>query len=141
MLGKKHLHITADDVVADLLTKSLKTAAGGTIKVDVDNETAVRIDVEKDNNNKINVDLVQPKLFRTPEDETGLFDKLTTAKEFAQMLTDNGLTLSFLRRGKQAISLGKEAKPTFSRVVTRSDDIQLNSVRESAKLKRDMKAD
>jgi hypothetical protein len=37
--------------------------------------------------------------------------------------------------------LGKEAKPTFSRVVTRSDDIQLNSVRESAKLKRDMKAD
>jgi hypothetical protein len=141
MLGKKHLHISADDVVADLLTKSLKTAAGGTIKVDVDNETAVRIDVEKDNNNKINVDLVQPKLFRTPEDETGLFDKLTTAKEFAQMLTDNGLTLSFLRRGKQAISLGKEAKPTFSRVVTRSDDIQLNSVRESAKLKRDMKAD
>ena len=141
MLGKKHLHISADDVVADLLTKSLKTAAGGTIKVDVDNETALRIDVEKDNNNKINVDLVQPKLFRTPEDETGLFDKLTTAKEFAQMLTDNGLTLSFLRRGKQAISLGKEAKPTFSRVVTRSDDIQLNSVRESAKLKRDMKAD
>jgi hypothetical protein len=139
MFGKKHLHISADDVVADLLTKSLKTAAGGTIKVDVDNETAVRIDVEKEN--KINVDLVQPKLFRTPEDETGLFDKLTTAKEFAQMLTDNGLTLSFLRQGKQAISLGKEAKPTFSRLVTRSDDIQLNSVRESAKLKRDMKAD
>jgi hypothetical protein len=140
MLGKKHLHISADDVVADLLTKSLKTAAGGTIKVDVDNEIAVRIDVEKDNN-KINVDLVEPKLFRTPEDETGLFDKLATAKEFAQMLTDNGLTLSFLRQGKQAISLGKEAKPTFSRLVTRSDDIQLNSVRESAKLKRDMKAD
>lgn len=140
MFGKKHLHISADDVVADLLTKSLKTAAGGTIKVDVDNETAVRIEVEKDNN-KINVDLDHPKLFSTPEDETGLFDKLTTAKEFAQMLTDNGLTLSFLRQGKQAISLGKEAKPTFSRLITRSDDIQLNSVRESAKLKRDMKAD
>ena len=140
MLGKKHLHISADDVVADLLTKSLKSAAGGTIKVDVDNETAVRIDVDKDNN-KINVDLVQPKLFRIPEDETGLFDKLTTAKEFAQMLTNNGLTLSFLRQGKQAISLGKDAKPTFSRLVTRSDDIQLNNVRESAKLKSDMKAD
>jgi hypothetical protein len=139
MLGKKHLHISADDVVADLLTKSLKTAAGGTIKVDVDNETAVRIDVEKDNNNKINVDLVQPKLFRTPEDETGLFDKLTTAKEFAQKLTDNGLTVSFLRRGKEAISLGKEAKPSISKLVTRSDDIQIDSVKESAKLKRDMK--
>ena len=42
MFGKKHLHISADDVVADCLL-SLKTAAGGTIKVDVDNETAVRI--------------------------------------------------------------------------------------------------
>ena len=64
MFGKKHLHISADDVVADLLTKSLNTAAGGTIKVDVDNETAVPIEVEKDNN-KINVDLDHPKLFST----------------------------------------------------------------------------
>jgi hypothetical protein len=78
-------------------------------------------------------------LFRTPEDETGLFDKLTTAKEFAQKLTDNGLTVSFLRRGKEAISLGKEAKPSISKLVTRSDDIQIDSVKESAKLKRDMK--
>jgi len=82
---------------------------------------------------------LQPKLFRTPEDETGLFDKLTTAKEFAQKLTDNGLTISFLRRGKEAISLGKEAKPSISKLVTRSDDIQIDSVKESAKLKRDMK--
>ena len=82
---------------------------------------------------------MQPKLFRTPEDETGLFDKLTTAKEFAQKLTDNGLTVSFLRRGKEAISLGKEAKPSISKLVTRSDDIQIDSVKESAKLKRDMK--
>ncbi|MBV9178941.1 MAG: hypothetical protein JO297_18080 [Nitrososphaeraceae archaeon] len=69
----------------------------------------------------------------------GLFDKLITAKEFAQKLTDNGLTVSFLRRGKEAISLGKEAKPSISKLVTRSDDIQIDSVKESAKLKRDMK--
>jgi hypothetical protein len=140
MLGKKHLHVSRDDVVADLLTKTLRTASGGTIKVDVGNETAVQIDVEKDKN-KINVDLVKPRLFRTPEDEIGLFDKLKTAKEFAQLLSDNGVTISFLRQGKQAISLGKEAKPTLSRMVTRSDDIQINSVKESAKLKRDMKGD
>ena len=138
MLGKKHLHIDEDDLIVDLLVRSMTSAVGGTIKVDIGNEPAMRIDII-DKDNRINVDLLQPKLFRTPEDETGLFDKLTTAKEFAQKLTDNGLTISFLRRGKEAISLGKEAKPSISKLVTRSDDIQIDSVKESAKLKRDMK--
>jgi hypothetical protein len=138
MLGKKHLHIDEDDLIIDLLVRSMTSAVGGTIKVDIGNEPAMRIDII-DKDNRINVDLLQPKLFRTPEDETGLFDKLTTAKEFAQKLTDNGLTVSFLRRGKEAISLGKEAKPSISKLVTRSDDIQIDSVKESAKLKRDMK--
>jgi hypothetical protein len=138
MLGKKHLHIDEDDLIVDLLVRSMTSAVGGTIKVDIGNEPAMRIDII-DKDNRINVDLLEPKLFRTPEDETGLFDKLTTAKEFAQKLTDNGLTISFLRRGKEAISLGKEAKPSISKLITRSDDIQIDSVKESAKLKRDMK--
>jgi hypothetical protein len=124
--------------MVDLLVKSMKNVAGGTVKIDLDNEATARIDIDKDN--KINIDLIQPKLFRT-EDETGLFDKLVTAKEFAQKLTDNGLTLSFKRKGKEAIILGKEAKPTLSKIVTRTDDIQVNSVKQSVKLKRDMKVD
>jgi hypothetical protein len=47
--------------------------------------------IEIDRDNRINVDLLEPKPFGTPEDETGLFDKLTTAKEFAQKLTDNAV--------------------------------------------------
>ena len=87
------------------------------------------------------VDLLQPVFFRTPEDETGLFDKLKTAKEFAKKLTDNGMTISFLRRGKEAITLGKDAKPTLSKIITRSDDVQINSVTQTGNLKRDLKAD
>jgi hypothetical protein len=63
---------------------------------------------------EINVDLLQPVFFRTTDDETGLFDKLKTAREFAKKLTDNGRTISFLRRGKEALTLGKDAKPTLS---------------------------
>ena len=37
-----------------------------------------------------------------------------------------------------AIILGKEAHPTFSRLITRSDDIQIDSIRESAKLSREL---
>ena len=71
---------------------------------------------------------------------TGLFDKLEMAKEFSQKLTDNGLTLSFLRKGKEAITLRKEANPTLSKLITRSDDIQVDSVRESIKLGRELKS-
>jgi hypothetical protein len=138
MLGDDHLHIEKQDPITDWLAGSIKNAKAGTIKIDIEDKPAVQIDVHKD---MININLLQPAVFKTPEDETGLFDKLNTAKEFAQKLSDNGLTLSFLRKGKKAIMLGKEAKPTLSKLITRSDDIQINSTKESAKLKSDLKAD
>jgi hypothetical protein len=88
-------------------------------------QPAVKIDIIN-NGNKIIADLLQPVFFRTTE--TGLFDKLKTAKEAAKKLTDTGMTISFLRRGKEAIAPGKDAKPTLSKIITRSDDVQINSV-------------
>jgi len=76
-----------------------------------------------------------------PEDETRLFDKLKTASEFGRKLSDNGVTLSFMRKGKEAVRLGKDARPTFSKLISGSDDIQLTSVREFMKLKDDLRTD
>jgi len=56
-------------------------------------------------------------------------------------LTDNHLTLSILRKGKEALSLGYEAHPTLSRLTTVSDDIRIDSVKEVAKLKHDVDKD
>lgn len=80
---------------------------------------------------KINIDFIHPTIIQqlsetesgSENSKPGLFDKLKTAKEFAQKLTDNGLTISFLRKGKEAIILGKDAHPTLSKLITRSDDI------------------
>ena len=80
---------------------------------------------------------MEPTFFSVPDDQTGLFDKLRTATEFAQKLTDNGITFSLLRKRKEAITLGEGARPSLSRIITKSDDIQLNSVKESVKLKTD----
>ncbi|HET7148602.1 MAG TPA: hypothetical protein VFI73_08915 [Candidatus Nitrosopolaris sp.] len=118
----------------------MSTAQTGSIKLDIDGQPAVKIDIIN-YGKKIVVDLLQPVFFRTPEDETGLFDKLKTAKEFAKKLTENGMTISFLRKGKEAITLGKDAKPTLSKIITRSDDVQINSVTQTGNLKRDLKAD
>src|SRR5919197_780087 len=136
MLGKDHLHIDQEDPVADLIGKSMKTVIGGQIKIEINERQAAQVDIE---NNKFDIDLLEPILFRTANDETGLFDKLNSAKEFAQKLTDNGLTLSFLRKGKKTLVLGKGAKPSLSNLITRSDNIQINSIKDSRKLKGDLK--
>jgi len=135
-----HLHIDEQDPIAEWLVRSMRIAQTGTIKLDIEGQPAVKININN-NGNKMMVDLLQPAFFRTTDDEIGLFDKLKTAKEFAKKLTDNGMTISFLRRGKEAITLGKDAKPTLSKIITRSDDVQINSVTQTGNLKRDLKAD
>lgn len=138
MLGDGHLHIDKDDQLTDWLSKALGSAKGGTLVISFENEPAVKIAIS---NSTLAIDLLEPGRFRIPEDETGLFDKLKTASEFARKLSDNGVTLSFRRKGKEAVRLGKDARPTLSKIVTGSDDVQLNSAREFAKLKGDLKTD
>ena len=138
MLGDSHLHIDENDQLSDWLSKALRSAKEGALAISFENQPAVKIAI---NNGTLAVDLLEPTIFRIPEDETGLFDKLKTASEFARKLSDNGVTVSFLRKGKEAVTLGKDAKPTLSKMITRSDDIQLNSTREYAKLKGDLKTD
>ncbi len=130
-----HLHIDEQDPIADWLVRSMRTAQTGSIKLDIEGQPAVKIDIIN-YGNKIIVDLLQPVFFRTTDDETGLFDKLKTAREFAKKLT-----ISVLRRGKEAITLGKDAKPTLSKIITRSDDVQINSITQTGNLKCDLKAD
>jgi hypothetical protein len=140
MLGdnKKHLHIDERDAIVYGLTTMLKAAKSGTITINFADRPAVKIDA---NNGTIAIDLLRPTFFRVPEDETGLLDKLKTATEFASKLSDSGVTLSILRKGKEVMRLGKDSKPTLSKLITRSDDIQMSSITELAKLKNDFKAD
>jgi hypothetical protein len=66
---------------------------------------------------------------------------LDIPKEFTQKLTDNNMTIVLSRKGKEPIILGKEAKPTVSKLISRSDDMQIKSVREIAKLGSDLKSE
>jgi len=147
LFGKKHLHVSESDQIVDDLFKILNSTSGF-VKLEVANRPALKIDINRndhageDNNDSIRrtivkLDLLEPTLFSVPDDQTGLFDKLRTATEFAQKLTDNGITFSLLRKGKEAITIGERARPSLSRLITKSDDIQVNSLKESAKLKND----
>jgi hypothetical protein len=62
------------------------------------------------------------------------------AKEFAKNLPIT-VTISFLRRVKGAITLGKDARPIFSKILTTSEHVQINSITQTGNLKRGLKAD
>jgi hypothetical protein len=49
--------------------------------------------------------------------------------------------LSIRRKGKEALTIGKQARPKLSKLITRTDDIQIDSIKEAAELKRDFKTD
>ena len=140
-----------DDIIIDFLVKSLKSVENGIIKIDMRNEPAMQINATT---NRIDIDILHPELFKIFEgedkdkedhDKRGRIDKLkdrlNTAKEFAQKLTDNDMTIAFSRKGKEAIILGKEAKPTVSKMVSRSDDVEIKSVRELSRFSSDFKED
>jgi hypothetical protein len=55
------------------------------------------------------------------------------------ILNNRGLSISILRKGKKALSIGREASPKISSLLTGSDDIQIDSIRQVAKLDRDIK--
>ncbi|HEY6884049.1 MAG TPA: hypothetical protein VI278_08450 [Nitrososphaeraceae archaeon] len=159
----------AEDYVIDLLVKSIKSIRSGTINVNMENEPAIqinadinRIDIdilhpeflklftssenEENEDKRGRIEKAKDKLHNAKEfaekltdNETGLLDKLDIPKEFAQKLTDNDMTIVLSRKGKEAIILGKEAKPTVSKLVSRSDDMQIKSVREVTKLGSDLK--
>jgi hypothetical protein len=112
----------------------------GSVTVKTDDRAAFSLEFKGD---KVLLDIIDASFFNFGEegDDFGLFSKLKTAKKLAQVLTDNNLTLSILRKGKEALSLGYEAHPTLSRLITGSGDIQINSVKEVAKLKHDVDKD
>jgi hypothetical protein len=68
------------------------------------------------------------------DDDFGIFEEVNAAKKIAQVLDDHDMTVTILRKGKKAITLGKEAKPTISRLVTSGDDIQIESLSHAVKL-------
>ena len=74
----------------------------------------------------------------TDKSNLSLFDTLKTAQKLGDILNSNGLSLSVLRKGKKAFTIGRDATPTISSILTRSDDIHIDSVTQAAKLGKDI---
>lgn len=70
------------------------------------------------------------------KNDVSLFDRIKTAQKLGEILNSNGLSISVLRKGKKAFTIGRDATPTISSILTGSDDIQIDSVIQAAIRKR-----
>jgi hypothetical protein len=116
--------------------------SSGKVSIKVKERTVVDFDFRGDT---LSVDIIDPTIIgitNQANNEMGLFEKLKIARNVAETLNSKGLSISVLRKGKKALSIGREATPTISSFITGSDDIQIDSVSQVAKLSRDItKAD
>ena len=113
--------------------------SSGKLCIKLKDTTAVELHFEGDT---LSVDIIEPKILGIADQvdsNAGLFEKLRTARKVGEILNDKGLSISILRKGKKALSIGREATPTISSFITQSDDIQIDSITQVAKLNRDIK--
>jgi len=59
---------------------------------------------------------------------------LAQLKTIAGELKDEGLTVTLSFKGDRLITIGLEAKPTLSRLVTRTDAVEINNLRKLLEL-------
>lgn len=130
-------HLEPETRVIDGLANILKTVQGK-VSIEIQDKEVLSVSLD---GNTVHLDVSDASIFGTSESDSnlGLFEGLKTAKRLGETLDSKGITLSILRKGKKALSLGRDARPTLSTLVTGTDDIQVDSVRQVTKLGKDIK--
>ncbi|MGQ0638070.1 MAG: hypothetical protein ACT4N1_01730 [Nitrososphaerota archaeon] len=109
----------------ELSLKLIKGIRTGSLYVSENGTKSLQI--VADGNDKI-IDIIDFS-FNTPSTQE-IFTKLSEARKFAEKLKKQNITLRISHKGKMVIKLGKEANPKLSRLITRSDAVEITDIRE-----------
>ena len=104
--------------------------------------TLITGDVEalqiKAEDNKIELSIANKEFLKDVLGSTGsgtlIRSKLAPLKSMAVELKDEGLTVTLSYKGDLLVTIGSEAKPKFSRLVTRTDAVEINNLRKLIEL-------
>jgi hypothetical protein len=107
----------------------------GEITLFTDDKEALHLKV---GNKKISLDVVDKKFVKdilgSLGGRTSIRSRLDLVKGIAVELRDEGLTISVSYKGGRAVTIGAEAKPKLSRVLTGTNAIEINSLRKLIEL-------
>lgn len=106
----------------------------GNISIDIDQKSFLSIHF----NDVIRVNIEDLSVFdlleTDNEEKTNFWNLFKNVRSFAKTLRQNNKTIVLSVHGKEAIILGKEAHPSLSKIVTKSDDIEFKNIIELSKL-------
>lgn len=107
----------------------------GAITLTTGDSEALRISAEA---NKIDVSIADKEFLKDVLGSAGdgkpLRSKLAQLKSIATELKVEGLTVTISYKGDLLVTIGSEAKPKFSNLVTRTDAVEINNLRKLVKL-------
>jgi len=103
----------------------------GSVTVSAGDVEAFQLKVE---NKKIDLNITGKEVLKMAlkggKQKSSLLDMLGLLKNMAKELKDEGYTITISYQGKTAITLGLEASSSFSRLVTRTDAVEINNLRK-----------
>jgi len=138
-LTEENIFVKNDtSAILDGLATIVKRSTGK-ISIKVNDRTGLALDFK---GSMLLLNIIDPTILGIVEQESnelGLFEKFKVAKKVGTLLDIKGLSISILRKGKKALSVGREATPIIRSLLTGSDDIQIDSIRQVAKLDKDIK--
>ena len=119
-----------------LVASALWLLKGGKVEVRTDHTKSLVVSLDNDT---IDLDFHNPSLFRTDgRKRIGILDSLQEMKSLGKALADKDITLSISRKNNPVLKIGREAKPSLSRIATRSKEIQILNLKELRKLDKEL---
>jgi hypothetical protein len=107
----------------------------GEVTLFTDDAKALQIKAE---DNKIDLNAIDKEFLKDVVGSAGsgasIRSKLAQLKGIADELKDEGLTVTLSYKGDLLVTIGAEAKPKFSRLVTRTDAVEINNLRKLLEL-------
>jgi uncharacterized surface protein with fasciclin (FAS1) repeats len=107
----------------------------GEVTLFTDDVQALQIKAE---DNKIELNATNKEFLKDIVGSAGsgasIRSKLAQLKNIAGELKDEGLTVTLSYKGDLLVTIGSEAKPTFSRLVTGTNAVEINNLRKLLEL-------
>ncbi|HUU86531.1 MAG TPA: hypothetical protein VMX17_02110 [Candidatus Glassbacteria bacterium] len=102
----------------------------GAVTVSAGDVEALKLRVE---NKKIDLNIVDKEVLKKAleggTERSSLLDMLGLLKNIAKELKDEGYTITISYQGETVMTLGSEASSSFSRLVTRTNGLEINNLR------------
>ena len=86
------------------------------------------------------IDVLDLSFFNLVETDENLsfWDLIKDARDFAKILKENKKTVILNIKGKETLILGEKAKPSISQILSKSKDIEIKNIIQTAKMSKEV---